>query len=96
MRMWRPQLHCNPGRTHSFFSMTGLGSWSYEIKADVWQSTARGKQVSALPYFIRFPTSDMKTGSDKSFVSDDSWEARGQSIAWRGTCVPSILFLDEI
>lgn len=96
MRIWRPQLLYNPDWTHSFFSVTVLGSWSYGIKADAWQSTARGNRYLPLLILSALQQVNMNTDSYKSFVSDDSREARRQSTDWCCARVPAFHFADEM
>lgn len=92
MRIWRLRLLHNPGQTHSFFRMTGLGSWSYEIKADVLQSTAWGNRYLHFLILSALQQVNMNKGSYKSFDSDDSPEAARQGIVWCCTCVPSFFY----
>lgn len=93
MRIWRPWLLHNPGQTHSFFSMTGLGSWSYGIKADVLQNTARGNRYLHFLILSALQQVNMNTLLYKSFASDDSPEAGRQSIVWCCTYVEPFFFL---
>lgn len=95
MRIWRPWLLHNPGQTHSFFSLTGPGSWSYRIKADVLQNTALGNRYLHFLILSALQQVNTNKGPYKSPASDDSPEAARQSIVWCRTCVPSFFFLSE-
>lgn len=79
MRIWRPWLLYNPGRTHSFFSVTGPGSWSYEIKADVLQSTAWENRYLRFLILSALQQVNMNKGPNKSFAPDDSRRQRGRT-----------------
>lgn len=96
MRIWRPWLLHNPGQTHSFFSMTGPGSWSYGIKADVLQNTARGNRYLHFLILSAHQQVNMNKGPYKSFASDDSPEAARQSIVWCRTNFSFFFFLEEL
>lgn len=74
MRIWRPWLLYNPGRTHSFFSVTGPGSWSYGIKADVLQNTAWENRYLRFLILSALQQVNKNKGLNKSFAPDDSCE----------------------
>lgn len=79
MRIWIPWLLHNPGQTHSFFSMTRPGSWSYGIKADVLQNTARGNRYLHFLILSALQQANMNKGPNKSFASDDSRRQQGRA-----------------